>query len=301
MASLPNWWPTLRSRDKRMAFYLLVLATVVAWRFAPRSWHPTTVLETERFAISSTATPAQTRAMGEAADRLYRAYRERFRGLANYRSDHPKLKMLLYKDRDQMRYINPGMGWAEAYYQEPYCRAYYSQGESNPFHWMLHEAVHQLNREVARLNLSKWLDEGLAEYLATSRVRDGELRPGTIDPYTYPVWWLASIAKEGDLAKDLANGSVIPLRAVILDKGGPAISSHVNLYYLHWWTLAHFVFEKHTARANELLAAGGTLDAFERLIGPVDHVQPHWHAHVLRIKAAIHTPHFQRTGELPPE
>ena len=50
--------------------------------------------------------------------------------------------------------VNPNLGWAEAFYREPYCRAYFSDREVNPYHWMLHESVHQLNREVARLKLA---------------------------------------------------------------------------------------------------------------------------------------------------
>jgi hypothetical protein len=285
-----------------MLIYLVIIASIAAWRFLPRPWHPTTHRETDHYAIASTATPQQTTAMGDAAERLYRGYARLFGKLPKYQANHPRLKMLLYKDRDEMRYINPGMGWAEAFYKKPYCRAFYSAGEANPFHWMLHESVHQLNQEVANLHLEKWLDEGLAEYLSTSRIRDGELLPGTIDPYTYPTWWISKIAEEGDLARDLANGSVIPLRAIIEDNG-PNMDANVNLYYLHWWTLAHFVFEKHPQQARELLAAGGTLEAFERLIGPIETIQPKWHAHVLRMKNGLHdsSPHFQATGEVPPE
>jgi hypothetical protein len=233
---------------------------------------------------------------------VYRGYAKLFSKLPKYQANHSKLKMLLYKDREEMRHINPGMGWAEAFYQKPYCRAFYSADEANPFHWMLHEAVHQFNEEVAHLDLEKWLEEGLAEYLSTCRSREGELAPGTLDPYTYPTWWISKIAQEGDLSRDLANGSVIPLRAIITDDG-PSMASNVNLYYLHWWTLAHFVFEKYPQKAAELLVAGGTLEAFERLIGPVDSVQTKWYAHVLRMKKTLQdaSPQFQATGELPPE
>jgi hypothetical protein len=97
------------------------------------------------------------------------------------------------------------------------------------------------------------------------------------------------------------NGSIIPLRAVITDQGGPAMDSHVNLYYLHWWTLAHFVFETDRRKATDLFIAGGTLEAFERLIGPDEAVQEKWYRHVLRIKSALReaTPQFQATGQLP--
>ena len=60
-------------------------------------------------------------------------------------------------------------------------------------------------------------------------------------------------------------------------------------YYLHWWTLTHFLFEtpKHRPACLELLGGGGRLETFEKLIGPVDDVQRDWYAHVARIKAQL--------------
>jgi hypothetical protein len=80
---------------------------------------------------------------------------------------------------------------------------------------------------------------------------------------------------------------VIPLRSIITDRGGPSMRQHVNLYYLHWWTLAHYVFEMHPAQVLQLLQEGGDLASFERHIGPVDQVQRAWHAHVQAIKQSM--------------
>jgi hypothetical protein len=293
---LKERWQRLGPREKRMLFYFLAILGIAAWRLVPRYWKPSIVTETEHYQISSTATPEQTDAMGRAVETLYRAYTDRFAALPNFQRQHPKLQLLLYKDRDELRRINPGMGWAEAFYRKPYCRAYYSATEANPYHWMLHEAVHQLNQEVAHLELAKWLDEGLAEYLSTRKVREDRLLPGTIDPYTYPVWWKSQIATAPTLEENLKNGSVIPLRVIITDEGGPSMDANVNLYYLHWWTLAHFLFEseKHRAAAVQLLARGGTIEAFEELIGPVDAVQGDWHTHVRKIKEELEKPDAHR-------
>ena len=106
-------------------------------------------------------------------------------------------------------------GIETAFGRKPYCRAYYSDKEMNPYHWMLHEATHQLNAEVAQLSLAKWLDEGLADYFGTSRIRDGKLMVGQIDPQTYPVWWIDDLATATNLQACIDNGSVIPLRAII--------------------------------------------------------------------------------------
>ena len=271
-----------------MLFYLLVPLAVAAWKFVPRPWHPSVILETPHHLFYSTATRQQTENTGRAMNLLYDAYSNRLGNLVQFHPGDPKLKVKLFKDRDEFRRINPSLGWAEAFYKEPYCRAYFSAGEVNPYHWMLHEATHQLNNEVAHLKLEKWLDEGLADYFATSRLGTNDLALGQIDPNTYPVWWLDEIATQPDLSENLHNGSVIPLRQIITNRGGPSLNRHFNLYYLHWWTLTHFVFEsgQHRDRALELVRRGGGLDAFEEIIGPVDKVQSEWHEHVRQLKAS---------------
>ncbi len=126
---------------------------------------------------------------------------------------------------------------------------------------------------------------------------------GRIDPNTYPVWWIEDLATSPDLAENLRNGSVIPLRSIITGHGGPSMNSQFNLYYLHWWSLTHFIFEtpRHREHAVELVDRGGGLDAFEQLIGPVEEVQAEWHAYVRHMKAVLSgsNPEFLRTGKLP--
>ncbi len=279
----------LKARDIRMLIYLLILAVIAAWRFLPRPWHPATRLETPYHAIYSTATPQQTEEVARALTLLYHAYSNRLGTVARFQTDHPKLKVKLFKDRAEFRWVNPNLGWAEAFYREPYCLAYYSATEVNPYQWMLHESAHQLNNEVAHLTLEKWLEEGLAEYFSTSRLESNELHVGRIDANTYPVWWIDEMATSPDLAENIRNGSIIPLRAIITDRGGPGMNSYFNLYYLHWWTLTHFVFEspKHRDRALELVQKGGGLEAFEQIIGPVDQVQLEWHDYVRQLKATL--------------
>ena len=282
----------LKAREKRMLLYLLVVLGVAAWKFVPRPWHPTVTLDAAHHRIQATATREQTDDTARALEALYQTYSNRFGVLTQFRAAHPKLQVKLFKDREEFRTINPGLGWAEAFYREPYCRAYFSGAESNPYHWMLHESVHQLNHEVARVELAKWLEEGLADYFATSRLGTNGLALGQIDPDTYPVWWIEELATSADLSENLRNGSVIPLRTIITNRGGPSMNRHFNLYYLHWWTLTHFIFESpsHRERALVLMQRGGGLEAFEQTIGPVDQAQLEWHAHVRRLKAAVAQP-----------
>jgi hypothetical protein len=294
-----NW------RRARWVIYFLVILGVAVWRFAPHPWKPTLTVETPHYLIASTASRDQTEQVGRVVEILYSAYSNRFSTLPTFRHEHPKLKLLLYKDRREMRWVNPGLGWAEAFYREPYCRAYYSASEVNPYHWMLHEATHQLNHEVAQLHLAKWLEEGLAEYFSTSRIQNGQLMPGRIDRNTYPVWWMDEMATGTNLAASLTNGSFIPLQVIVTGHGGPGMNSEFNLYYLHWWTLTHFLFESPKYREQALLLAqrGGRVDAFEQTIGPVSIIQPQWYRHVQLIKSALNgnVRGFYKTGQLPPD
>lgn len=272
-----------------MLLYLLPVAALAAWKFVPRPWHPTTILETPHHIIYSTATRQQTEETARALGLLYDAYSNRLGSLDQFQRDPPRLKAKLFKDRSEFRRVNPGLGWAEAFYREPYCRAYFSASEINPYHWMLHESVHQYNREVAHLKVEKWLEEGLAEYFSTSRLETNGLAVGRIDPNTYPTWWIDELATNPTLEENIRNGSVIPLRAIITNRSGPSLNREFNLYYLHWWTLTHFIFESpgHRDRALELVQQGGGLVAFERAIGPVDEVQAEWHRYVRELKTIL--------------
>jgi hypothetical protein len=287
MPTRPRW--KLNPRETRLLICLLVVLAIAAWRFVPRPWHPSITLETPHYFIHSSATRPQTEDTAHALELLYGAYTNRFEGLEKLPRHHPKLKVKLFKDREEFRWINPGLGWAEAYYREPYCRAYFSAKEVNPYHWMLHESVHQLNQEAAHLQLAKWLDEGLADYFATSRLGSNDLALGRIDPNTYPVWWIDDLATAPDLQENLRNGSVIPLRAIITNRGGPSMNNHFNLYYLHWWTLTYFIFEspQYRGKGMTLTQQGGGLEAFERTIGGVEQVQMEWHVYVRNLKATL--------------
>jgi hypothetical protein len=282
-----------KTRETRMLVYLVILGAVAAWKFVPRPWHPSITLETGHHVIYSTATRQQTEDTAHALELLYRAYSNRLGSLESFQGAHSRLKLKLFRDRAEFRWVHPNLGWAEAFYRKPYCRAYFSAADINPYHWMLHESVHQLNREVAHVKLEKWLEEGLAEYFSTSRLNSNALLLGEIDPNTYPVWWIDELATAPDLQENIRNGSVIPLGVIITNRGGPSLNRHFNLYYLHWWTLTHFLFENTRCRehALDLVRQGGSLQAFEQTLGPVEEVQLEWHGHVRRLKGALSTVH----------
>lgn len=237
-------------------------------------------LDTPHYRISSTATAMQTARVGEAAELLYRAYDDFFPTPTAHPPRKARLSLVLYRDQQEFKAHNRSKPWAEAYYLAPSCHAYYAEGQPNPVHWMLHEATHQLSREVSGFPKTRWVDEGLATYFGTSRIEQGALRPGDADPNAYPLWWLPQLALTGDLQQDLRAGRLIPLRDVIAGTG-PDIGAHVNTYYLQFWSLTHFLFHydggRYAAGYHALIQRGGSLADFEALIGPVERIQGQWY------------------------
>ncbi len=244
-------------------------------------------LDTAHYRIHSGATREQTAQVARAVEALYARYVAEF---PPARQPAAPLALVLYRDRAEFKRNNRSRPWAEAYYLPPRSYAYFDASARNPYHWMVHEATHQLMREVSGFPRAKWIDEGVATYFSASRFVDGELRLGDPDPDAYPVWWLPQFRPGGVLEDDLAAGRVIPLEQIITGQGGPDINRHFNQYYIHYWSLSHFLFHYrdgvYAERYRRLIAAGGSLEDFERLIGPVGRIQREWYAHLQTLSPA---------------
>jgi protein-S-isoprenylcysteine O-methyltransferase Ste14 len=278
----------LMVRQRRPLVLLAILVALAAWAYVPRPWSPGVVLETEHYVIRSSATEEQTREIALAAEVVYSGYRQLLEGWKRTLAPHPKLGIKLFRDRREFRRCNRIRGWAEAFYQPPYCYQYYSADEVHPYHWMMHEATHQLNDAAVRLRLPQWLEEGLACYVSTSRIVDNSLHLGDIDTNTYPIWWLDSVVLSGNLDADKKRGTIIPLRAILSGQGGPSMNRHFNQYYLHWWSLTHFLmhYEKgqYQAALGRLIADGGGLPAFEKHIGPIERIERQWYGQLAELQ-----------------
>lgn len=278
----------LPEKPARLLVLFGLLLAIVGGDALYRRWHPTFSCVTAHFTIQSSATPEQTKKVGEFVEILQATYKKTLPELVKAdQTNAPLLQLKLFKDRTEFRRCHRGLGWAEAYYKYPCSHAYYSE-EANPYQWMSHEVVHQLNREVSGLDLEKWCDEGIAEYFSTSIFRNGELRAGKVDHNTYPIWWLEDLALTGNLTNDIASTTIIPLRAIITDHGGPRMNTYFNLYYIHWWSLTHFLLESDNAKYRagyvRLLQTEQTLENFEKEIGPVEQVQVEWYKYLRQQK-----------------
>jgi hypothetical protein len=250
-------------------------------------------LQTEHYAIASNATPEETARVGEVVEALHAAYADFFAGDLATRPAGARHQLALYRDRADFRAHNTARAWAEGYYREPVCHAYYDGARPNPMHWMLHEATHQLDTEWGAFARTPWVGEGLAAYFATSRLDGGTLHPGEIDADTYPLWWLGELRLSGDRQADFAARRLVPLRELI-DSEGPTRPADVNAYYVGYWGLAHYLLHgdggTHAAAFRAMVENGGSLEAFEREVGPVDRIEQRWYAHLLvqreRLEAA---------------
>jgi hypothetical protein len=242
------------------------------------------VVDTPHYRIHSTASPEQAADVGQALEALRTAYA----GMFPIQEAPSKLAVVLYRDRAEFSRHNRSSPWAEAFYLDPACYAYFDATARNPYHWTLHEAVHQLARKGSRFRRNRWIDEGLASYFSASQRTGGSLEPGTIDPSAYPAWWLADAAT--------TNGMPIPLEVLLSSKGGPDVDSHVNQYYLSAWSLTHFLLHhdhgRYAGAYRAFLEAGADADAFTKHIGPIDTIEAGWIPYFrFQVAAATNTQH----------
>jgi hypothetical protein len=227
------------------------------------------VLETSHYRIHYTGTAQQAELVGNTVEKLYAAYTSVFPQTAAPAAD--KLILVLYKDRIEFKHNNRSSPWAEAYYLKPACYAYFDAEAANPYHWMLHEATHQLSRQFSGFRRNRWIDEGLASYFSTSQLDGSGMRLGTTDANAYPIWWVGHYRDKGEF---------IPIEALLTGQGGPDVNQKFNLYYVDAWSLTHFLFHhengKYAPAYKQFLAKGATLDDFVSVIGPLEQIQAEW-------------------------
>jgi hypothetical protein len=296
--SAPHWWPaaaaTARPRVAPVPTADTELAPVTMRTPPLPPFDPSLFavhVETTHYAIASNATPAQTQQVAEAIEALHAAYAGFFAGRLPPRSaEAAKYQVALYRDRADFRAHNATRAWSHGYYRTPVCTSYFDAGAAQPVQWLLHEATHQLDVEWAGFTRTPWVEEAIASYFGTSRIDGGAMRLGDLDPGTYPLRWLRTLPLSGDRQRDLAMWRIVSLRELI-ESDGPTVPSDVNRYYLGYWSLAHYLLHgedgRHAEAFRTMVANGGSLADFERLVGPVEQVEAGWYAYLLAQREAL--------------
>ena len=103
------------------------------------------VIDTPHYRIHSRASADHAAEVGQALESLHAAYAALF----PIATDPGRLPVILYRDRAEFSRNNRSSPWAEAYYLDPACYAYFDAAARNPHHWAMHEAVHQLARKAS--------------------------------------------------------------------------------------------------------------------------------------------------------
>lgn len=116
---------------------------------------------------------------------------------------------------------------------------------------LLHEATHAyIDRYVARPGVvaPRWLDEGLADYIAGSRIKKGQLIPGkTRRAEIYQGPWGAVMGRSSSLLtideirKALKDGTALTLAEMIAADRQEFYGEEHRLYYGLAWLLVHFL------------------------------------------------------------
>jgi len=282
--------PANHSYKKRILIDLLLVSVVFGGYF----WytHRTSAykLESEHYSALSSVSIEETKDALSKAETLYQTYTA-FWDVKAGTADN-KLLLKIYSSRKEFKRANPLPGWAEAIYRAPYCHQYIeTENENRPCHWLVHEAAHQLNNEVSQFRLPQWAEEGIACYFSTTRMDDGKMSLGVVDRDTYPIWWLSSLGLSGDLSRDKADKKIISIKSIVNDEKPLKMDQHFNLYYIHWFSLVHFLLEAEQGKYREAfitcVKTPSGLEAFEENIGPYQLIEPQWYQHLLQITESL--------------
>lgn len=292
--------PAAASRPRSLAgrlrwiVYPLLVAGLYLWDEGRRSWSPTHVRQTEHFEIASRCPETATTAAGERLEKLWSTYHELFPPGA---APDKRLQVRLYASEEELRFTRRATGPEASHYARPTTHACLGEDEVNPHVPLLRAAAEQLWVELGGHEPEPWLAGGLADYFAAASVSTNRLDPDKFDPGAFPAAWLPTWHLTGQLTDDLADGVVRSLADVLDDRiTGQAAA-------LHRWTLVHFLMEFHRAKYRgafrELLAEGGSQEAFARRIGTPGTVQSEWYVHVTTMKTeSLHSTQNERLRRL---
>lgn len=236
--SIKEGFGKVSPRTKRLLFYLIVFLAVLGYYHYKTSWNYERELKTPHYLLKSNNSAETTELTADILERQFIAYSRIF----EKKRDTSTFEIHLYKDRKEFKQVNPLSGWAEAFYLYPVCHFYVNEKKANPYHWGLHEAVHQLNREYADLKLPLWCNEGIAMLFSTGIIDEDKNLSSKTDLNTYPIWWVDSFDLADDIEKDIDNRQFIGIKDIVFNKKPIDMDNYFNLYYVMWWALSHYLY-----------------------------------------------------------
>ena len=269
--------------NPRQLVLVVTILCVLFYNEAQSWWFPECVISSEHFVAESNRSEEETREVLERAEELRRVY------LDTFQIDEAELpdtnhQLRIYGSRKEFKRTNPTSPWAEAYYSCPKSHFYIDEQGEDGFDSMLHEVTHQLAHEIAYLKyLPEWINEGVACTFASCEFVDGEIQLDAVKPTSYPAMWLGHFHYSGDLLQDLDDGKLISVEAIVRGEFPISKSQHVNLYYIQYWSLAHYLWSEFPDQFIEYYNRSAPIDEFESTFGTFEEVQTGWYRHLLKL------------------
>jgi TonB family protein len=183
-----------------------------------------------------------------------------------------KIQVVVYRDHASYQALlreMPAYEWSAGFYSPAGLIAFHLEQPSNEMlmSLMLHEATHAfLDRHVVRpgVALPRWMDEGFADYVGNSRIKDGRILPGktlsrAFEMHMGGVFNVQTVAggRLDEAKRALREGKGLGVRAML--HGSPDVFYGKNspLYYASSWLLVHYLRDG---------AAGWAQERFPRLL-----------------------------------
>src|SRR4030042_7114672 len=115
----------LKAWEKRFLAYPVIVFAVLLLGYFYHNRSPEIIKETKHYIIYSTATKKQTNQTAQVAEIVYKGYLQLADQLGLKVKLQQKLKIKLFKDREEFRRCNPNIGWMEGFYRTPNCYQYF--------------------------------------------------------------------------------------------------------------------------------------------------------------------------------
>jgi hypothetical protein len=171
-------------------------------------------------------------------------------------SEPYKLQVVVYRDHggyQQLMTQMPIYEWSNGFYSPAGLIAFHLEQPSSEalMSVLLHEATHAfLDRHIVRpgVALPRWLDEGFADYVANSRIKDGRLLPGktlkrAFEMHMGGVFSMQTAAggRLDEAKRALREGKGLGVRAMLESSPEIFYGQRAGLFYASSWLLVHYL------------------------------------------------------------
>ena len=275
---------------KRIIGYCIcaIIATLVyQWM---TYWQPNDSFNSTHFKVDTTAPLPIAKDASERLEKLYRYYTTFFE--LSEQTDKGFMHVRIYATREEMHDVNPIVSdWAEGFYMGRTSHQYIDTYAGNPYDSLIHEAIHQFNKERAAFSLEQWIEEGLACYFTVHYQDDGSVDLHNINVHSYPIRHIAVLPLSGDLSQDMQSGHLISVKDLVEGSKPLPMDTRFNTYYLHWYSLTSYLMngdtQKYRTQLLQYIRDGSPVDKFAEYFAGYTEIEKQWHAHLCDIQKRI--------------